>query len=104
MLNKELYKQLVNLIRSGELVYACKDIPEMFVKGTLWGHAMAVNADKASFLVEIKNKAKDGQLFNQRELEYALHKSASYIKGEVFRGAYMLVMAGKYKLYIVKDW
>lgn len=104
MSNKELYKQLVNLIRSGELVYACKDVPDMFVKGTLWGHTVATKADRAAFLMEIKNKVEDGQMYNQRELEYALHKSASYIKGEVVRGTYALVMAGKYKLYIIKDW
>lgn len=92
------------MIEDRSLIYAEKQSPQGFIRIKIGGHFMASSIENADFLREIQEKMSGNQFFTEPQLNRLTGKSSTFSSYEVERGKYERIFAGKFKLYIVKDW
>lgn len=104
MNNQTFFEKMERMFKNGSLIYAEKNLPQNFVRVKLGGHFIATPLEHVDFLKEIVHKMEHKQFFTEPQLTRETCRSSSYLRYEVARGNYALILAGKFKLYIVKNW
>lgn len=104
MSNKEFFEKMKQMIGDRSLIYAELKSPQGFIRVKIGGHFMATSIENADFIREIQEKMRNEQFFTEPQLNRLTGKSSTFSNYEVERGKYERIFAGKFKLYIVKDW